>query len=69
MNQTERYYRIDQLIHQQGEAPVTIVAHSLGGAISLRYTGLYPESVARVVAIEGLGLSPDRIAGRFTIWV
>ena len=23
-----------QLIHQQGEAPVTIVAHSLGGAIS-----------------------------------
>jgi len=45
-----------QLIHQQGEAPVTIVAHSLGGAISLRYTGLYPEHVRKLVAIEGLGL-------------
>ncbi|CAM8672545.1 MULTISPECIES: alpha/beta fold hydrolase [Sphingobium] len=45
-----------QLIHQQGDAPVTIVAHSLGGAISLRYAGLYPERVRKLVAIEGLGL-------------
>ncbi|MET0370382.1 MAG: alpha/beta hydrolase [Sphingobium sp.] len=47
-----------QLIHQQGDDPVTIVAHSLGGAISLRYAGLYPEKVRRLVAIEGLGLAP-----------
>jgi len=46
-----------QLIHQQSDAPVTIVAHSLGGAISLRYAGLYPERVRKLVAIEGLGLS------------
>jgi pimeloyl-ACP methyl ester carboxylesterase len=45
-----------QLIHQLGEAPVTIVAHSLGGAIALRYTGLYPERVRRIAAIEGIGL-------------
>lgn len=50
-----------QLIHQQGNAPVTIVAHSLGGAISLRYAGLYPERVAKLVAIEGLGLAPGPI--------
>ncbi|MET0377203.1 MAG: alpha/beta hydrolase [Rhizorhabdus sp.] len=47
-----------QLIHQQGREPVTIVAHSLGGAISLRYAGLYPEKVRKLVAIEGLGLAP-----------
>jgi pimeloyl-ACP methyl ester carboxylesterase len=48
-------YDLAQLIHQQRLAPVTIVAHSLGGNIALRYAGLYPETVARLVAIEGLG--------------
>jgi pimeloyl-ACP methyl ester carboxylesterase len=48
-------YDLAQLIHQQRLAPVTIIAHSLGGNIALRYSGVYPESVARLVAIEGLG--------------
>src|SRR5213593_1261396 len=48
-------YDLAQLIHQQGLAPVTIIAHSLGGNIALRYSGIYPESVARLVTIEGLG--------------
>ena len=48
-------YDLAQLIHQQRLTPVTIIAHSLGGNIALRYTGIYPESVARLVAIEGLG--------------
>lgn len=51
-------YDLAQLIHQQQLAPVNIVAHSLGGNIALRYTGLYPEHVRRLVAIEGLGPSP-----------
>lgn len=57
-------YDLAQLIHQQKMAPVTIVSHSLGGNISLRYTGLYPETVRRLVAIEGLGPSPKAIAER-----
>src|SRR6266481_5780010 len=48
-------YDLAQLIHQQGLAPVTIVAHSLGGHIALRYAGVYPDTVARLVVIEGLG--------------
>jgi pimeloyl-ACP methyl ester carboxylesterase len=48
-------YDLAQLIHQQNLAPVTIVAHSLGGHVALRYAGVYPETVARLVAIEGLG--------------
>ena len=48
-------YDLAQLIHQQRLAPVTIVAHSLGGNIALRYAGIYPETVARLAAIEGLG--------------
>ncbi len=58
-------YDLAQLIHQQKLAPVTIVAHSLGGNIALRYTGLYPENVAKLVAIEGLGPSPKMLAERF----
>ncbi len=51
-------YDLAQLIHQNDLAPVTIVAHSLGGNISTRYTGLYPDTVRKLVSIEGLGPSP-----------
>lgn len=57
-------YDIAQLVHQLQLAPVTIVAHSLGGNIALRYTGLYPDSVRKLVAIEGLGPSPKMQAER-----
>lgn len=70
-------YDLAQLVHQQKLAPVTIVSHSLGGNISLRYSGIYPEAVHRVVAIEGLGPGPrsgadaDRkpIAARMRSWI
>ena len=54
-------YDLAQLIHQLDIAPVTIVAHSLGGNIAMRYAGLYPDKVRRLVAIEGLGPSPRRL--------
>ena len=57
-------YDLAQLIDQQKLAPVTIIAHSLGGNISLRYTGLFPGKVKKLVAIEGLGLSPKLMAER-----
>jgi len=48
-------YDLAQLVHQQALAPVTIIAHSLGGNIAVRYAGVYPETVAKLVVIEGLG--------------
>jgi pimeloyl-ACP methyl ester carboxylesterase len=57
-------YDLAQLIHQQKLAPVRIVAHSLGGSIALRYTGAFPETVAKLAAIEGLGPSPAQQAAR-----
>ncbi|UAJ11259.1 alpha/beta fold hydrolase [Glacieibacterium megasporae] len=57
-------YDLAQLIHGLKLAPLTIVAHSLGGNIALRYTGLYPDNVAKIVAIEGLGPSPAMLAKR-----
>jgi pimeloyl-ACP methyl ester carboxylesterase len=57
-------YDLAQLVHQLKLAPVTIVAHSMGGNIALRYAGLYPETVKTLVAIEGLGPSPRMLAER-----
>jgi pimeloyl-ACP methyl ester carboxylesterase len=57
-------YDLAQLIHQQELAPVTIVAHSLGSMITLRYTGIYPENVRKLVAIEGLGIAPRSMVER-----
>lgn len=57
-------YDLAQLIHQQALAPVSIVAHSLGGNIALRYAGIHAETVRGLVAIEGLGPSPARLAER-----
>ncbi len=62
-------YDLSQLIHQQSLAPVTIVAHSLGGNIALRYTGIFPQNVRKLVSIEGLGPSPARIAERATLTI
>ncbi|MAF48674.1 MAG: alpha/beta hydrolase [Rhodospirillales bacterium] len=56
----EFVYDVAELIHQKDLAPVTIIAHSLGGIIGLRYAGIYPDKVTKVVAIEGLGLGRPR---------
>ena len=54
-----------------------MIAHSLGGNIALRYSGIYPETVHRLVAIEGLGPGPrapdaataDTIAASMRAWI
>lgn len=48
-------YDFAQLVHTLGHEKVTIVAHSLGGNVATRFTGLYPEKVDKFVNIEGLG--------------
>lgn len=66
-NEINYIYDIAQLVHQKQLAPVTIIAHSLGGSIALLYSGLFPELVTKVVAIEGLGPSPamlERMHGK-----
>lgn len=57
-------YDLALLVDLLDRAPVTIIGHSLGGSIGLRFAGLYPDKVRRIVAIEGLGLSPDALRQR-----
>ena len=56
---TDFMFDLVQLVDALDQAPATIVAHSLGGAVSLLYAGVFPEKVAKLVAIEGLGPPPD----------
>jgi pimeloyl-ACP methyl ester carboxylesterase len=46
------------LLNTLDRFPVNIVGHSLGGSVALQYAGTYPDRVARLVAIEGLGPPP-----------
>ena len=70
-------YDVAQLLNQTKLTPVTIIAHSLGGMVSLRYAGVYPRNVVKLVAIEGLGWPLKAVAKRaahstqerFTDWV
>jgi len=55
---------IAQLVHQWGKAPITIIAHSLGSAVALSYSGAFSNNVKKLVAIEGLGPPPE-IAAQF----
>lgn len=57
-------YDFAQLVHTLGHDQVTIIAHSLGGNIATRFTGLYPGKVRKFVNIEGLGPSPEILAQR-----
>lgn len=36
----------------------TLIGHSLGGNITVRYAGIFPEQIKKLIAIEGLGASP-----------
>ena len=73
----EYTYDIAQLIHQMELAPLTIIGHSMGSGIGLRYTGIYPDNVNKIVGIEGLGSAPQRARERadkspherFTDWI
>lgn len=54
-------FDLAQLVEDLDLAPVNMVAHSLGGAIALRYTGLFPEKVRRLVSVEGSGSLPKEV--------
>ena len=66
-NHVDYVYDIAQLLHQTRMNPVTIISHSLGGSIALMYAGLYPETVSKLVAIEGMGPPPEIIKDRINV--
>jgi len=66
-NHVDYVYDIAQLLHQTKMNPVTIISHSLGGSIALMYAGLFPETVSKLISIEGMGPPPQMIKERINI--
>lgn len=57
-NLLDYVYDLAQLIHQEELAPVNIIAHSMGGTLACLLAGLYPDKVASLISIEGVGGVP-----------
>lgn len=53
--------------HPEKTAPFTLIGHSLGGNIAVRYAGIFPDKIKQLVSIEGLGSSPKMITERAAI--
>ncbi len=60
----DHVYDLASLVEHFDLERFTLIGHSLGGNITLRYTGLFPDKVGKLVAIEGLGPSPKMLAER-----
>lgn len=52
------------LLRALGVARAALLGHSLGAAICLRFAGIFPESVAKLVAIEGVGHTPPALRAK-----
>jgi pimeloyl-ACP methyl ester carboxylesterase len=66
-------YDLVRLVDNLGERSVSIIAHSLGGVSALAFSGLFPEKVSAIVAIEGLtrrsAINPPPIEDRMREWI
>jgi pimeloyl-ACP methyl ester carboxylesterase len=56
-----------QLLNALDLFPITLIGHSLGGAVATHYTSVYPDNVKKLVNIEGLGPPPAMIKGALSI--
>jgi len=60
------------LDHFAGERAVDLVGHSMGGNITMMYSGVRPQRIRRLVNLEGFGMPETRPAqapGRFAQWI
>jgi len=60
------------LAHYSPDAPVRLVAHSMGGNVACLYAGLRPERVAALMNLEGVGMIDHPLAEateRYARWL
>src|SRR3989338_8966964 len=51
---------VSDLVKTLGNGPITIVGHSFGGRLAIKFTHLYPERVSKIVLISAAGIKPPR---------
>jgi len=64
---------LDRLLARfEPDAPVALIGHSMGGNIASMYAGVRPGRVARLVNLEGFGMSrsePSKAPARYAKWL
>jgi pimeloyl-ACP methyl ester carboxylesterase len=64
---------LDRLLaHLEPERAATLIGHSMGGNIASMYAGVRPDRVARLVNLEGFGMSrsePGNAPARYAKWL
>jgi pimeloyl-ACP methyl ester carboxylesterase len=55
----EYVYDLRRLAQQLGDAPLTLIGHSMGGMVASVYAGAFPASVAKLVIIDGITVLPS----------
>ncbi|GAB5456178.1 MAG: alpha/beta hydrolase [Henriciella sp.] len=60
----DHVYDLTSLVDALELERFTLLGHSLGGNITLRFAGLFPDRIEKLVAIEGLGPSPKMLVER-----
>ncbi|MDA8107634.1 MAG: alpha/beta hydrolase [Betaproteobacteria bacterium] len=64
---------LDALLDRiQPDAPLDLVGHSLGGNVAALYAGVRPARIAKLVNLEGVGMSatrPEQAPRRYARWL
>jgi pimeloyl-ACP methyl ester carboxylesterase len=56
---TEYVYDLAQLVRRIAAPQVMLIGHSMGGMVSLIYSGSFPEQVSKLVVLDGITVRPD----------
>ncbi len=60
------------LDHYSPGEPVHLVGHSMGGTVSMQYSGSRPARIRKLVNLEGFGMpatQPSQAPGRYAMWM
>ncbi|WP_431273496.1 alpha/beta fold hydrolase [Variovorax ureilyticus] len=60
------------LDHYAGDRPIDLVGHSMGGNVSMQYSGVRPRRIRRLVNLEGFGMpafKPEQAPERYGKWI
>jgi len=65
-------FDLDCVVRAFSAARIRLIGHSMGGTVSLLYTGAFPERVSKLVLIEGIGppgMTYADAPGRMVKWI
>lgn len=70
---TEYVYDLARLVRASSSSRVTLVGHSMGGMVSLIYSGAFPDQVSALVVLDGVTVLPGAERAppheRITKWI